>query len=63
MSTVTIICSGCEYRAVFDRLGGARAALQAHQDQTGHEVRWRIEEMAAGVAVMGDQAGVCGRFG
>jgi len=47
---------------VFDRIGGARAALQAHRDHTGHHVVWHIENMAEGVAVMGAQAGVCGRF-
>lgn len=62
MSTVTVTCAGCAYTAVFDRLGDARAAVQTHQDRTGHHVRWAIEDMADGVAVMGDQAGVCGGF-
>jgi len=62
MSTVTVTCTGCEYTMVFDRIGGARAALQAHRDHTGHHVVWHIENMAKGVAVMGAQAGVCGRF-
>jgi hypothetical protein len=62
MSTVTVRCTACGYADRFGHLGGARAALEAHQDDTGHHVEWTIEEMAEGVAVMGRQAGVCGRF-
>lgn len=62
MSTVTIHCTGCGYTASFGHLGGARAALEAHQDETGHHIEWTIEEMADGVVAMGRQAGVCGRF-
>ena len=62
MSTVILSCTGCTYTEKFGHLGGARAALEAHQDDTGHHVEWTIEDMAEGVAVMGGQAGVCGRF-
>jgi len=41
----------------------ARTAVDDHESTTGHDVRWEIESLDAGVSQAGADAGVCGRPG
>jgi len=59
--SATVTCGACEYEESFDRLGDARAAVQAHRSETGHDPTWEIQSVAAGVETAGADAGVCGR--
>lgn len=55
-----VTCPDCDYSERFDRLGAARAAVEAHRVEAGHEATWELHEMAAGVERAGADAGVCG---
>jgi len=57
----TVSCVVCGSEEAFDSLGAARAAVERHRVETGHEVTWELGTLAAGVERAGDGAGVCGR--
>jgi len=60
---VTVQCRNCSLAATYDRLRDARTAVDDHESTTGHDVRWEIESLDAGVSQAGADAGVCGRPG
>lgn len=58
---VTVSCPDCALTETFDGLGSARACIEDHRTETGHEATWEFGALAAGVERAGDEAGVCGR--
>ena len=58
---VTVTCADCSFGSEHERLRDARVALDDHESETGHDARWEIESLAAGVTRAGADAGVCGR--
>ena len=58
---VTVTCADCSFESEHERLRDARVALDDHESETGHDARWEIESLAAGVTRAGADAGVCGR--
>lgn len=57
---VVVRCRDCALEQSFEHLGRARVVLDDHESQTGHDVDWRINRVAAGVERAGADAGVCG---
>jgi len=57
---VRVTCLTCEFEATHDRLRTARTVLSQHETETGHDVDWTIESLAAGVEKAGADATVCG---
>jgi hypothetical protein len=57
----TVTCPDCDLRETFDRLATARAAIESHRVETGHEARWELHRLSPGVERAGREAGVCGR--
>lgn len=51
----------CGFEESFDRLRDARAAVDDHRRDTGHDPTWEIHGVADGVERAGADAGVCGR--
>jgi len=48
---VTVQCRNCSLAATYDdRLRDARTAVDDHESTTGHDVRWEIESLDAGVS-------------
>lgn len=60
MSTPTVSCPDCDLQQTFEKLGDARAAIEHHRVETGHEATWDLGSLDDGVERAGDQAGVCG---
>lgn len=60
MSTPTVTCPDCDLRESFEKLGAARARIERHREETGHEATWDLGSLDAGVQRAGEQAGVCG---
>jgi hypothetical protein len=58
---VTVSCPACDRTETFEKLGPARAFIETHRTETGHEATWELPSLAAGVERAGDEAGVCGR--
>lgn len=58
---VTVSCPACDLTESFDSLGAARAFVEEHRTETGHEPTWKLPSLAEGVERAGDEAGVCGR--
>ncbi|MFW5916837.1 MAG: DUF7542 family protein [Halorubrum sp.] len=58
---VTVRCADCPFSVTYDGLPVARTAVDDHESETGHDVAWDIESLAAGVSQAGADAGVCGR--
>ncbi|GAB7095097.1 hypothetical protein JCM30237_22500 [Halolamina litorea] len=56
----TVTCPDCGLERAFDSLGDARAFIEDHRTETGHEATWQLGRLAAGVERAGDEAGVCG---
>jgi len=57
----TVTCAECDRTETFDRLARARAFIETHREETGHEATWELHRLAPGVERAGDEAGVCGR--
>ena len=57
---VVVECRDCGFQESFPNLGRARVALAAHESEAGHDVDWQIDQVDAGVARAGADAGVCG---
>lgn len=60
MSSATVSCPACELRETFEKLGEARACIETHRTETGHEATWELAGLDEGVERAGEQAGVCG---
>ncbi|WP_435116413.1 DUF7542 family protein [Halolamina sp. C58] len=58
---VTVTCDDCALAETFDSLGAARAFVEEHRTETGHDPTWELPSLASGVERAGDEAGVCGR--
>ena len=59
----TVTCPECGRREPFEKLATARAFIETHREETGHEATWELHRLASGVERAGDDAGVCGRTG
>ena len=59
----TVTCPDCDLEETFAKLGTARAAIEAHREETGHWATWELSRLDPGVERAGDEAGVCGRDG
>lgn len=57
----TVSCPDCDRSETFQKLAAARAAIETHRAETGHEATWEIHRLSAGVERAGAEAGVCGR--
>lgn len=60
MANATVTCPDCDLRESFERLRAARARVETHRIETGHEATWELGAFAEGVVRAGEQAGVCG---
>ena len=58
----TVTCPTCGFEESFDRLRAARARIEEHREETGHDPVWELSRLAPGVERAGDEAGVCGRL-
>jgi hypothetical protein len=56
----TVTCPDCELHESFEKLGDARARIETHRRETGHDPVWELGELDKGVVRAGDAAGVCG---
>ena len=56
----TVTCPDCDLRESFEKLGPARACIERHRQETGHDPVWELGDLADGVVRAGDAAGVCG---
>jgi len=56
----TVTCPDCEFEDTFEKLGRARAAVETHRRETGHDPVWELADLDEGVVRAGDAAGVCG---
>lgn len=56
----TVRCPDCGFEGAFDSLGDARAWLDDHERETGHDPTWELAELSPGVERAGAAAGVCG---
>ncbi|MFB6129294.1 MAG: hypothetical protein ABEJ28_00540 [Salinigranum sp.] len=56
----TVTCADCDLTETFDKLQTARAFLEAHREETGHDPYWELGELSPGVVRAGAAAGVCG---
>ena len=56
----TVTCPDCAMAETFDKLGTARAAIERHRRETGHDPVWELGDLDDGVVRAGDAAGVCG---
>ncbi|WP_435181793.1 DUF7542 family protein [Halorussus sp. AFM4] len=57
----TVTCPDCDLDETFDRLGAARARIETHRTEAGHEAEWELHRLDSGVERAGADAGVCGR--
>lgn len=60
MASATVTCPDCDLGESFEKLGAARARIERHRVETGHEATWELGALDEGVVRAGDQAGVCG---
>lgn len=56
----TVTCSACDRTETFEKLGAARAFIERHREETGHEATWELHRLSPGVERAGADAGVCG---
>lgn len=59
----TVTCPDCDLEEAFDKLATARARIEEHRTETGHDPTWELGQLDSGVERAGDDAGVCGRTG
>ena len=56
-----VTCPACGLEERFEKLQAARARIEDHRAETGHDPQWDLPELAPGVVRAGAAAGVCGR--
>jgi hypothetical protein len=60
-SHALVVCADCDLRESFDKLGPARACIERHRRETGHDPRWELGPLDDGVVRAGAAAGGCAR--
>ena len=53
----TVVCPDCDLSETFEKLQAARRCLEEHRAATGHDPRWELGALSAGVERAGDAAG------
>ena len=56
----TVTCPDCDFEDGFEKLQAARAAIERHRRETGHDPTWELAPFSDGVVQAGEAAGVCG---
>lgn len=56
----TVTCPDCPLDETFEKLGPARACIEGHRRETGHDPIWELASLSSGVERAGEAAGVCG---
>lgn len=56
----TVSCPACGHEETFESLADARAWIDDHERETGHDPTWELGELSPGVERAGASAGVCG---
>ncbi|WP_340099736.1 DUF7542 family protein [Salinibaculum salinum] len=56
----TVTCPDCALEEAFEKLQAARACIERHRRETGHDPVWDLAPLSSGVERAGEAAGVCG---
>ncbi|WP_302080001.1 DUF7542 family protein [Salinibaculum rarum] len=55
-----VTCPACDLEEAFEKLQSARACIERHRRETGHDPAWDLAPLSSGVERAGEAAGVCG---
>jgi hypothetical protein len=57
----TVRCADCDLVETFEKLQAARARIETHRRERGHDPDWELGDLSSGVERAGAAAGGCGR--